>query len=1004
MALAAPANAIDPGRAMSQYVRVRWGPEQGFPRGAVYAIGQSEDGYLWIGTEAGLVRFDGLEFRTIHDVPGLENDRGVLGLISDGHGNLWIRLETSLLRYHNGAFDSPIPAVPSQFSAMSRSTEGDFLVAFMDHGVEMYRDGKLQPLVDPVKLPRSPVLAIAQAADGSLWMGTRGSGLFRSYGGQVEPVTEGLPDLKVNCLQAAPDGGLWVGTDGGLAHWDGRRLAPVGPASLHQSQILAIQPDGDGNIWAGTDSHGLLRINRQGVGFLDATRTAPPDAVTAVFEDREGNLWTGSANGIERLRDSAFVTYSQSEGLPASTASPIFVDEQNRVWFAPASGGLYWMKDGQRGRISNDGLDRDVIYSIAGGSGELWLGRQHGGLTRLRTEGSSFASQTFTKAAGLAQNSVFSVSLSPDGTVWAGTLSGGVSRFSEGRFTTYTMANGLLDNTVSSIARDAKGDLWFATPGGLNSLSNTRWRSYTQQEGLPSDNVYCLLEDSSGVLWVGTAAGLAFWSDSRLQTPADAPGVLREPILGIAEDKLGALWIATSNYVLRVNREPLLKGALRLNDVRQYGTSDGLRGTGGVRRERSVVQDVAGRIWFSLTGGISVVDPARLTRALAPALAQVQSVSADDKVIPLTRSVHIPGGHGRLRFAYTGLGLSAPELVRFRYRLDGYDTGWSEPTAQREAVYTNLAPGPYRFHLMASNPDGGWNGPETTFAFEVDPLFWQTLWFRSAVALALIGAIAALFRLRMRRLALRLNLRFEERLAERTRIAQELHDTLLQGFMSASMQVHVANDSLPADAPARAILSRALQLMRQVIDEGRNTVRGLRSGSTSLLDLETALAQIEQESAQNGRTGDHPGFRVVVQGQRKAIHPLIRDEIYRIGREALLNALRHARAKNIEVAVHYSSNQFRLVVHDDGCGIEPHILETGREGHWGLVGMRERAEQIGGRLHVYSRPAGGTEVDLAVPGQVAFHNDSANGFRWFGKRLSPTGSRHESTQAKRNGK
>ena len=317
----------------------------------------------------------------------------------------------------------------------------------------------------------------------------------------------------------------------------------------------------------------LLRMNRQGVAFLDAPGGTPPVAVTAVFEDREGNLWTGSANGIERISDSVFVTYSQSEGLPAAGASPIFVDEESRVWFAPASGGLYWMKDGQRGRVSNDGLDHDVVYSIAGGKGELWLGRQHGGLTRLRTQAGSIASQTYTKAAGLAQDSVFSVYRAPDGSVWAGTLSGGVSRFSEGKFAIYTMANGLLANTVASIVQDSKGVLWFATPGGLNSLSKTRWRSYTRREGLPSDNVYSLLQDSSGVLWIGTAAGLAFWSSSRIQSPSGMPDVLREPILGIAEDKLGSLWIATSTSVFRVNRERLLKGALRENDLRQYGTS-----------------------------------------------------------------------------------------------------------------------------------------------------------------------------------------------------------------------------------------------------------------------------------------------------------------------------------------------------------------------------------------------------------------------------------------------
>ena len=347
--------------------------------------------------------------------------------------------------------------------------------------------------------------------------------------------------------------------------------------------------------------------------------------------------------------------------------------------------------------------------------------------------------------------------------------------------------------------------------------------------------------------------------------------------------------------------------------------------------------------------------------------------------------------------------LSAPDVVHFRDRLDNYETAWIAPTASREADYTDLGPGSYRFHLMAKNPNGKWSAGETTLAFRVDPLFWQSWWFRAALVLAFAGAIAAYFRLRMQRLAQRLDVRFEERLAERTRIAQELYDTLLQGFMSASMQVHIVNDSLPADSQARATLTRALRLMQQVIDEGRNTVRGLRSTSTALLDLETALTQIEQESTANGRTGDRAQFQVVVEGRRRALHPILRDEVYRIGREALLNAFRHSSARKIEVELQYSPNQLRLLVRDDGCGIEPQVLELGREGHWGLIGMRERAEQIGARLHVYSRPAGGTEVDLAVPGQVAFRNYSASGLEWFKRHLS-NGIRHEAANAKRNGK
>ena len=544
---------------------------------------------------------------------------------------------------------------------------------------------------------------------------------------------------------------------------------------------------------------------------------------------------------------------------------------------------------------------------------------------------------------------------------------------------------------LTSILEGSDGTMWFATPGGLSALSKNRWQGYTGKEGLPSDNVYCLLEDSTGVLWIGTAAGLAFRNPNGIHVPGGAAAWLREPVLGLAEDRYGSLWLATANHVVRVNRASLLRGTLSEGDMREYGIADGLRGVEGVRRHRSVIADPAGRIWFSLNRGISVVDPARLRRNMAPTIVHVQTISADGSGVPLQGRVHIPGGRQRITFGYAGLSLSIPERVRFRYWLDGFDSGWSQPAAAREAVYTNLSPRPYRFRVIASNPDGAWNSTEGAVAFEVDPLFWQTWWFRAGAVLACVGIGFTFFRLRMHQLTRRLHLRFEERLAERTRIAQELHDTLLQGFLSASMQVHVATDNLPADSPAKPTLTRAIQLMRQVIEEGRNAVRGLRSTPSGSLDLEQAFSMVKQEFVPEGEARDEIGFRIIVEGQRTPLHPLLRDDVYRIGREALINAFRHSRAKNVEIELQYSPSQLRLLVRDDGGGIDPLILKSGRDGHWGLSGMRERAEQIGARIQVYSRAEAGTEVVLAVPGHVAFQGRSRPGLRWFGWRKRGNG-------------
>jgi len=953
---------------MSQYLRERWGPENGFPKGPVYAITQTTDGYLWIGTQSGLVRFDGINFLPVSGTNG-----PVLDLAPDADGSLWIRvLRPNLLHYQNGEFRNAtrdVIGTGATVSTMCLSKDGGVLLWILrgDAGTAAeLRGGKFESIA--TQPSRSPVLAMTQMTNGELWLGTRDLGLFRFVRGQSTSITDGLPDKKVNCL--LPDRErLWVGTDNGIALWDGKVLTDAAvPAMLRSIRILKMARDRDSNVWVGTNSRGLLRLNSQGVASFDQHDSRSVEAVTALFEDREGNLWIGRDSSIERLRDSVFVTYSASEGLPSDRNGPVYVDTEGRTWFAPISGGLYWLNKDHRGTVVQAGLDKDIIYSLGAAAGGLWIGRQRGGLTHLRVQGGSFVAKSYTQKDGLAQDSVFAVHQSRDGAVWAGTLSGGVSRLVGGKFTNYTIQNGLSSNTVTAILEASDGTMWFATPAGLNAYSNGHWRVITSREGLPSDYVNCILEDSNGVLWIGTADGIAFMMSGKIQVASKTPASLREQIFGFSEDKNGSLWVATSNHVLRVNRDKLLNGALTDADIREFGTVDGLRGVEGVRRYQSVAEDSLGRIWFSMNRGLSVVEPTRLQSDSAPALVHIQTISADGNSFQPGSAVSIPPGRKRVRFGFTALSLSVPERVRFRYRLDGFDRDWNEPSAAREAVYTNLSPGSYRFHVIASNPDGVWNSSEAAIALEIEPSFWQTWPFWGLCAFVSALAIAMAYQFRLRQLANRLNLRFEERLAERTRIAQELHDTLLQGFLSASMQLHVAVDRLPMDSPSRSSLNRVLELMGQVVEEGRNALRGLRSSERDADDLEQAFSRIHQEHTIN----EHVDFRVIVEGRPRPLHPLIRDEVYSIGREAVVNAFRHAGAKTIEVEVAYSANSLRILVRDDGCGIDPQVLNVGREGHWGLSGMRERSNRIGAKLYVHSRHGMGTEVDLSVPGDIAF--------------------------------
>ncbi len=983
------AHAIDPHRTISQYVRQRWGEESGLPKGPVYSINQTPDGYLWIGTERGLFRFDGLRFLPMPSgVPGSPMLSHVLGLTVDGEGSLWARLRRpTLLRYRGGVFENVMRqlGVPSvNTTAMGRAADGSLLLwALRGEGSAIIlRGGKFETVAAPAGFSRSPVLALAQTPDGSIWVGTRDAGLFRLRGTETIAVTKDLPDPKVNAIVSAGKGELWIGTDAGIVRWNGEKLTKAGiPPALDGVQALSLAVDRDANLWVGTNSGGLIRANEYGVASLVDPESESNNAVTAIFEDREGNIWSGSGGGLERLRDSTFVSYSLPEGVPSDGSTPIFGGSDGCVWFAPANGGLWWLKDNEHGSINAGGLTQDLIYSIGGGDGELWVGRQNGGLTLLRGKDQKMIARTFTMADGLAQNSVYSVHRARDGTVWAGTLSGGVSKLMNGRFTNYTVADGLISNTVNAILETSSGAVWLASPMGVSAFSKGRWRRYASGE------VNCLLEDAAGVLWVGGAAGLSLYTGERIQPLAKAPASLRETVLGMAEDTDGFIWVTTANRVMRVNRERLKQGALSEGDLREYGLADGLRGTEGVKRHRSVVTDQFGRIWFSLNRGISVVDPERMKSNTTPAFAHIQAISADGNPVAIQPATRIEGGHRRLAFTFTGLSLSVPERVRFRYRLDGFDRDWSEPATTREAAYTNLGPGSYSFRVIASNPDGVWSGEEAVVRFVVEPLFWQTWWFRVASLLALALLTLALYRYRLHHVTKQMNVRFEERLAERTRIAQELHDTLLQGFLSASMQVHVAADQLDNGSQAKPILSRALQLMQQVIEEGRNAVRGLRSSNSASLDLEQAFSRVQQELALAGNTKEPVAFRVIIEGEPRPLQPMLRDDVYRIGREALINAFRHSRAQSVEMEIHYTSMELRVVVRDDGRGIDPKIVAAGRDGHWGLSGMSERANRIQSQFAIRSSPTSGTEVELAVPSRVAFQDHGKPRWRWNGPRL-----------------
>ena len=970
------ARAMDPDRALSQYIRDRWQKNGGFAAGPVYGITQTRDGYLWIAAEKGIVRFDGLRFRLFQPLqPTATTDSAALTVLPDPEGGLWTGLRrAALMRFRNGAFENPLTnsGLPVDWvGAMATGNDGAILIADTQLGLLAWRAGHADTVLPREALPRPFVTAIAQTTDGDIWLGTRNGGLVRVHRGHAAPVA-GVALNQINCLVRDEHNGLWIGADSGVFRWDGSRLTPVAMTPEAHARALAMVRDRDGNVWVGT-SDGLVRIDSHGA--LSFEHRDSSSAVTALFEDREGNLWVGDTNGIERWRDGAFAAYTTLNPVMAGSIGPVFSDATDRVWFAPASGGLFWLRNGRVGAIT--ALSDDVIYSIAGDGDAVLVGRQRGGMTRVRTAddtAGTFTTETFTERDGLAQNQVFAVHRARDGAVWAGTIGRGASRLKDGAFTTYTTRDGLASNTVVAVLDTADGAVWFATPNGVSVKSPGGWRRFSTADGLPSNDVNTLFEDSARTVWIGTAAGLAVMHDGHPRSLHGLSVLLRPSIIGLTEDRAGGLWIAATDHVLRVDRTRLLSGTLGAGDLREFSAADGLLDTEAIKRHRILTADSRGRVWLSTNAGLVMADWGRVAAGNAPALVQVEEVLADGSTVEQTPAMTIPPRPERIAFGVAALSLAVPDRVRFRYRLDGYDRDWSKPVADQQAVFTNLGPGAYRFRVIASNSEGAWNSAEAALSFRIAPAWWQMGSFWAAIGLLGAGTIWGGYRMRLRQLGRQLHVRFEERLAERSRIARELHDTLLQSFQGALLRFRAVAYLLP-DRPedARTTLENAIDQARQAIVEGRDAVQGLRSSAVAANDIAVAIATLAETLSADDSSQSPPAYHVDVEGTPRDLSPIVQDEVYRIAGEALRNAFRHAHASRIEVEIRYDQRRFRLRVRDDGKGIDSEAT-AGRtyDGHYGMAGMHERARLVGGSLSIWSERDAGTEAELTIPASIAY--------------------------------
>ena len=945
----------------NQYKRAAWGAEQGISAGRVQALAQTRDGYLWIGTAGGLFRFDGVRFVPIlteQNKPLLQ----ILGLTVDQDGILWVRAaDTRLRQVHRDRISAPVSLGSQLLGIVSVAAGRSKGIYATDLHKSVFRI--IQDHVEPLPIhSRSLLISVSEANDGRLWIGTdRGLLSWTSGAAKVEehPEIHG----KINCLLPDQSDKLWVGTDDGLAYWDGHQLTqrPFQNPEMQHLQVLAIMEDQNKGLWVGT-SRGLIKYSAEGAHWAATGTQFDRTPVTAIMQDREGDIWFGAGPTLERLEGTPIIPVRLSDPTSGATFGPLYIDPHGRIWFADSHHGLFWIEQGVSHAVLSDGLATDEVYSIDGDGDAVWVGRRNGGLTRLTITNGIVDAKTWTTRNGLSQNSVYVVRVSSSGTIWAGTLTKGLNEFVNGRFIHIDETDGLPASDVSAIELGVRGQVWVGTSGGVCKMQDGHCFQIVKGEPKLGKDVLSLLEDPSRGLWIGTTKGLAL-ADDKGQRIVSLGTESQQKILGLGLDVAGRLWIASDQSVISALPSDLL--ASKATSIRAYGYDDGLQSDDGVHRSRSLVTDKKGQVWIATAHELAMASNARA--ALPSVIPHVEEVSADGVFLDPDKA-KVPPGAKRISFSFTGLDLHAPTRVRFRYRLDDFDKTWSNTGFDRGATYTNLAPGTYTFRLIASNESGVWSAEESTLRVVIEPNIWQRWWVRIVLAVSLLLLSVLVYQARMNSLLTQANILADERLRERTRIARDVHDTLLQGFISSLMHLHVADQQIANDSPLKQRFTFVLEGMERVIEEARLAVVGLRSPDSGHLDIESSLRDFFQEIADFGNA--HIAFQST--GRRRPLKTDAMEQICSIAKEAVLNAVRHANAQNVQVAVNWGWFHLRVSVTDDGCGIDAHTLVHGRAHHWGLLGMRERAKQLKASLKIVSRSEHGTKVSLNVPALMAY--------------------------------
>ena len=995
---------LDPSLDINQYGHHAWTTRDGFIKGAIVAIVQTPDGYMWLGTEYGLLRFDGV--KTVAWQPSRDQhlpSSQIFSVLPARDGTLWIGTGKGLASWKNGKLTQYPELAGHYVFAVVEDHEGTIWASGITVALGKLcaiRRGNVQCYGEDGTLGRG-AFNLFEDSKGNLWAGVK-EGLWRWRPGPPKfyPLP-GEPD-GIQALSEDTDGTLLVGWNEGLYRFvDGRTEAYPLASPAPRFVVKRILRDREGSLWIACANRGLIHIHQGRIDTFTQSQGLSGDPVNTLFEDREGSIWAGTISGLDRFRQFPISTLTEAQGLSSAVVDAVLADKEGGVWLSTRTGldrfkngqvssyrigalqqktddhpnslfqdkhGRLWVSTpGNIGYLESNHFIRvnawpgGAVLSMAEDrAGNLWVANDRHGLFGLSAQ-SKIRRIPWAELGHKDYAGVLASDPRQEG-VWMGFFLGGIAYFANGQVrSSYSSADGLGEGRINGFQFDQDGTMWIATEGGLSRLKSGHIATLTSRNGLPCEAVNWVMEDDSHSFWLYMPCGLV--------------RITRAEMDGWANSEKKAEWMVHPTV---------------------FDSSDGVRSHSiGSHFSPQVTKSRDGKLWFLPWDGVSIIDPQYMHLNNLPPPVHVEQVIADGKTYEAASGLRLPALVRNLTFDFVALSLAAPEKNRYRFKLEGWDRDWRDTANELRVEYSNLPPRHYKFRVLACNNNGVWSPEGATLEFVIPPAWYQTNWFRVACVAVFLWMIWAAHQLRVRQVAAQFNMRLEERVHERTRIAREIHDTLLQSFHGLLMRFQTVARLLPGrPAEAKEKLESAIEQAEDAILEGREAVQGLRVSTIERNDLAPAIRTLAEELAGDSSLPRSPKFRVEVQGEPQELHPILRDEIYRTAVEALRNAFRHSQAQQIEVEIEYGERLFRLRVRDDGRGFDPNIFPgQDRQGHYGLRGMRERAKIAGGKLKIWSEAGAGTEVELEIPASHAYAKAPKHSWRRAiaGTRQEPSG-------------